>query len=151
MHLNIQWIRINVCRLKNHCEHIGGLSPIIYGLFLLTLICVVSPNRVDIATKITQDSESPAPVSYKWSTVTFSISRTVFELFAIFKKNEISYLGPLKLRGFAPKIPVNGQVSTRLPKGTSLDGIACFGILGMAIWRAVRPVRVEKKGGKKSY
>ena len=40
--------------------------------------CSVSPNPVTTVTKITKDSESPAPISYKWSIVTFSLSRTVF-------------------------------------------------------------------------
>ena len=35
MHQNIQWIRIKVFRL-NICEHIGGLSPTIRGLFLFS-------------------------------------------------------------------------------------------------------------------
>ena len=54
-----------------------------------------------------------------------------------------------KICGFVPKIPLNGQVSTRLPKGTSLHGNTCFWTLVAAVWRAVRPVRVEKKVGKK--
>ena len=36
MHQNIQLIRIKTCQLKN-CEHIGGLSPAICGLFMLAL------------------------------------------------------------------------------------------------------------------
>ena len=37
-----------------------------------------------MATKIAPDSESPTPVSYKWSIITFSLFTTVLDLFTIF-------------------------------------------------------------------
>ena len=45
--------------------------------------CIVSLNLVDTTTKITTDSESKTPVSYKWRILTFSLSSTIFALFAI--------------------------------------------------------------------
>ena len=80
----------------------------------------------------------------------FSISHR-FRVIRDFRYNGISYLGPPKLGVFAPKIPQNGEVSTRPPKGTSLHGSTCFGTLGAAVWRAVRPERGEKKLGKKKF
>ena len=62
------------------------------------------------------------------------------------KKNAIS--GPKVRRFLLTNSPPNGQISKRLPKGTSLHGSTRFGALGAAVWRAVRPVHVEKKVGK---
>ena len=73
-------------------------------------------NPVAMATEITTDSESPTPISYKWSVVTFSLSGTVFELFAIFLIMGFLISGPPKLGVFAPKIPKSGKISTRYPK-----------------------------------
>ena len=42
---------------------------------------------------------------------------------------------PPKFGVFSPKISLNGQVSTRPPKGTSLHDNTCFGSLGTVIWR----------------
>ena len=47
---------------------------------MLSQRCCVSLTFADSATKITPDSESSAPVPYKWSIVMFSLSSTVFEL-----------------------------------------------------------------------
>ena len=46
--------------------------------------CSLSLTLVDTATNITADSESRTTISYRWSVVTFSLSNTVFDLFAIF-------------------------------------------------------------------
>ena len=95
-----------------------------------------------MATKITTDSVSPTSVSYKWSIVTFSLSRTVFVIMGF-------PLSAPKIGGFAPKLSQNGKVSHRPPNGTSMHGNTCFRTLGAEIWRAVRPERVEKKVCKK--
>ena len=50
---------------------------------------------------------------------------------------------------FAPKIPQMVKYQQDPKKGTSLHENTCFGILGAAVWRAVRPERVEKKVGNK--
>ena len=50
---------------------------------------------------------------------------------------------------FAPKIPQNGKVSTTPPKGTSLHGKTVLEHMGAAVWRAVRPMHVKRKVGKK--
>ena len=42
-------------------------------------LCIVSLTLVYTVTKLATDSESPAPVSYKWSILTFSLPSTVFE------------------------------------------------------------------------
>ena len=103
-----------------------------------------------MATKIAPDSERATPVSYKWSIVTFSLSRTVFELFAIFVIMGFPISGPQNW-GFLPlKSPKMVKYQQDPPKGTSLHGNTCFRILGAAVWRAVRPVREEKKVGKKN-
>ena len=53
----------------------------------------VLPTPIAMATKTTADSESPTLVPYEWSVVTFSLSCTVFKLFAVLLV-DISYLGP---------------------------------------------------------
>ena len=84
-------------------------------IFCVVFVLFVFAIPVAMATKITQDAENPTPVSYKWSKVTFSLSRTVFELFAIFFIVGFPmYLGPPNC--FSPKIPLNDQVSTRPQK-----------------------------------
>ena len=51
-----------------------------------------------------------------------------------------------KIEGVVPNIPLNYQVSSRpQAQGTMLHENTCFGSLRAAIWRAVRPVRVEKE------
>ena len=47
-------------------------------------------------------------------------------------------------------IPPDGKVSTRPQKCTSLYGNTCFGTPGAAVWRALRPQRVQKKVDKKN-
>ena len=101
-----------------------------------------------MTTKMMADSESLVTASYKCSLETFSLSRTIFELFAIFFIMGFPILGTQNC--FSIKLPLNGQVSTELPKGTCLHENKCFGKLGAAVWRAVRRVSMEKKVSKKN-
>ena len=99
-----------------------GVSPTPpYGVLVVVVLYwalsqrwSVSPALVDMATKITADSESRTPVSYTWSIVTFSLSRAIIELFAIFCIMGFHILGP-KIVGFCPP-KWSSQVSTRPTK-----------------------------------
>ena len=124
----LQWLRN--CTVFN----------ISFGCFMLDAVSSGSAFRPPTLTwlpKITEDLESPAPFSY--------ISFRRFRVIRSFLYNGISYIGATNIGGFAPKIPLNGHVSTTPPKSTSLHNNTCFGTISAAIWRAVRPVRVEKK------
>ena len=106
------------------------------------------PTYVDMGTKITANSESPTPVSYRWSIVTFSLSRTVFELFEMFVIMWFPISAPPKL-GFLPlKSRINCTVSTRPPKGTSLLGKHMFWNTRCGSLDSHVTVRVAKKVGK---
>ena len=81
-----------------------------------------------MATKITADSESLAPGSSKWSTVTFSLYRTVFKLFAVFFLMGFPISG--QIGEFCHSIPLNGQVSHT--KGILL--LPCMGTSVLDHW-----------------
>jgi hypothetical protein len=99
-----------------------------------------------MVTKISVFSESPAPTYYKWSIVFFSVSRTVFELFAFFVYNGI-FLSRGQFYPFLGPGPQNYEFVARKPqKGTCTNGIAPVGREKFALTGALRPVdEFEKK------